>query len=170
VDSRAALFNNEVVFGRAITARILGERESGDFGCRTHEVTLWSMTGPLLARFFDAAPAEWPAGGRISPARKVPASSPKGDDRMLPTWPPTHWVGRPYPNRFDVAKSWVYRTIGRIALVLAFLAGIDNRLGGAAACLAVALWVMWSTSDQLTAVLVEMLEALDNDLKAKAEG
>jgi hypothetical protein len=83
---------------------------------------------------------------------------------------PTHWVGGPHPNRFDIAKSWVYRTIGRIALILAFLAGIDSRLGGAAACLAVALWVMWSTHDDVMRVAGEEFEEIKEILKREPTG
>jgi hypothetical protein len=89
---------------------------------------------------------------------------------MLPSWLPRHWVGGTHPNRFDIAKSWVYRTIGRLALVLALLAGIDNRLGDAVACLAVALWTMWSTHDDLMRVAGEEFEDIKEILKREPTG
>jgi len=63
-------------------------------------------------------------------------------------------------TKLDIIKAWIYRPIGRIALILAVVAGIYGRSGYAAACLAVALWVIWSLEDDSMRIGFAELEKL----------
>lgn len=56
-------------------------------------------------------------------------------------------------ERFKVALSYAYRTVGRIALIAAFVLAIGGELRAAVAALALALWMMWSTQDVFTNIL-----------------
>lgn len=50
------------------------------------------------------------------------------------------------------------RILGRASLVAAFLLGADGRSGAALACLAVALWMMWTSLLHLGAEIGLALE------------
>ncbi len=72
-------------------------------------------------------------------------------------------------DRFSVILSYVYRILGRIALVAAFLLAIAGELRGAVASLAVALWMMWSTQNLINSMMGKGLELLTESVKGVLE-
>ena len=56
-------------------------------------------------------------------------------------------------ERYKVILSYVYRIVGRTALIAAFVLAIGGELRGAVAALATSLWMMWSTQNVFTNIL-----------------
>lgn len=80
-------------------------------------------------------------------------------------------------DRLNVILSFVYRVVGRIALITAFLLAIDGKLRAAVASLAVALWMMWSAQNlfirmmgRYTDLLVEKLPEASQEVTDSASG
>jgi len=68
-------------------------------------------------------------------------------------------------DRFHVSLSYVYRIVGRIALIAAFLLALGSELRWAVASLAVALWMMWSTVIVYITMLGKDVDALNEHQK-----
>jgi hypothetical protein len=68
-------------------------------------------------------------------------------------------------DRFHVRLSYAYRIVGRIALIAAFVLALGSELRGAVASLAIALWMMWSTTVLHIAMVGKAVDALGESQK-----
>ena len=63
-------------------------------------------------------------------------------------------------DRYIVIRSWIYWSVGRLALIVAFVSALDHDLQIALASLAVAIWMIGSQQGLIATAMGKTVDAI----------